>query len=352
LHSMSQALVTLCRGELVESVHRGHIAVVDADGRMLWQAGDPRYVTYFRSAAKPVQVLPIVASGAVDRFGITQAELAVMAASHHGEDIHIEAVISILGKIGLTESALMCGTHTPSCVSSPERASAGSSRAAVRVRAGEPFSPVFNNCSGKHSGMLVYAAHRGYPVDDYISKDSQVQQDMWQAVSDAAGLPREQVVRGVDGCGVVVFGMPLANMAYAYARMSSPRSLPEKYMEPARRVVGAMTNHPEMVGGSRDFGTNLMLGARGAVFSKGGAEGLFCVGIPAQGVGVAVKIEDGGARALPSSVMETLRALGMLTPQMASMRELAVERPVRNCRGDVVGHMRPCFELEKGSGTI
>ncbi len=352
MQSMSQALVLLYRGELVESVHRGHIAVADAGGKALWWAGDPGCVTYLRSSAKPIQVLPIIASGAVDRFGISDSELAVMAASHRGEDIHVEAVASILGKIGLTESALMCGTHAPSCVWPPERASAESSQAAHRIRSGIPFSPIFNNCSGKHAGMLMYAVHRGYPIDDYICRDSRVQQDMWQAVSDVAGLPREEVVRGVDGCGVVVFGMPLSNMARAYARMSAPESLPAEYVEPARRITRAMTEHPEMVGGAGDFGTNLMVGARGALFCKGGAEGLFCLGIPGKGLGVAVKIEDGGARALPSTVMEILRVLGAVTPEIAGMRELAIERPVRNCRADVVGYMRPCFELEKASGTI
>lgn len=352
MNSRSQALVSVYRGDLVESVHRGHIAVADIDGKLLRWAGDPGCVTYFRSSAKPIQVLPIVASGAVDRFGITDSELAVMAASHRGEDIHVEAVTSILGKIGLTESALMCGTHAPSCVWPPERASVGSSQAVERIRSGSSFSPVFNNCSGKHAGMLMYAVHRGYPIDDYVSRDSQVQLDMWQAVSDVAGLPREEVVRGVDGCGVVVFGMPLASMARAYARMSTPESLPAEYTEPARRIVRAMMDHPEMVGGSGDFGTNLMLGAPGALFCKGGAEGLFCVGIPGKGLGVAVKIEDGGARALPSAVMGVLRVLGAVTPETVGARELAVERPVRNCRGDVVGYIRPCFELEGASGTI
>ncbi len=347
MHSMSQALVSLHRGELVESVHRGHVAVADVSGKLLRWAGDPQVVTYFRSSAKPIQVLPIIASGAVDRYGITQAELAVMAASHRGEDIHVEAVASILGKIGLTESALMCGTHAPSCVWPPERASARSGQAAHRIRSGIPFSPIFNNCSGKHAGMLMYAMDRGYSSDDYISPDSRVQQDMWQAVSDVAGLPREEVVRGIDGCGVVVFGMPLSGMARAYARMSSPESLPAEFTEPARRIVRAMTDHPEMVGGSGDFGTNLMLAARGALFCKGGAEGLFCLGIPGKGLGVAIKIEDGGARAIPSTVMEILRVLGAITPEMAGVRELAIERPVRNCRGEVVGYMRPCFELEE-----
>ena len=352
MHSMSQALVSLLRGDLVESVHRGHIAVVDANGRLLAKAGDPTCITYLRSSAKPIQALPIVASGAVDRFGITQSELAVMAASHWGEDIHVEAVTSILGKIGLAESALMCGTHTPSCLSSPERASATSSQAVGRVRSGEPFTPVFNNCSGKHAGMLLYAVHKGYPIDNYVSPDSRVQQDMWQAVSSVAGLPREEVVRGVDGCGVVVFGMPLVNMAQAYARMAHPESLPEEYIQPARRVTGAMMENPQMVGGSGDFGTNLMLGARGKVFAKGGAEGLFCLGIPGKGIGMAIKIEDGGARALPSAVMQALAALDLLTPDMASRRELAIERPVRNCRGDIVGYMQPCFELEEVGGAI
>ena len=201
--------------------------MADTDGKLLRWAGDPGCVTYFRSSAKPIQVLPIVASGAVDRFGITDSELAVMAASHRGEDIHVEAVTSILGKIGLTESALMCGTHAPSCVWPPERASVGSSQAVERIRSGSSFSPVFNNCSGKHAGMLMYAVHRGYPIDDYVSRDGQVQLDMWQAVSDVAGLPREEVMRG-RRVRVVVFGMP-SQHGRAYARMSTPESLPAEY---------------------------------------------------------------------------------------------------------------------------
>ncbi|MEA4882687.1 MAG: asparaginase [Clostridia bacterium] len=338
----SETLVSLYRGELVESIHRGHVAVVDSSGRILHHAGDPLYVTYFRSSAKPLQVLPIIQSGAVERFGITTEEVAAMSASHHGEDMHIAAVASILAKIGLSESDLRCGSHQP----------INSQQAARIIRDGISLSPVFNNCSGKHAGMLAYAVHKGYPTDGYFQRDHPVQVDMWEAVSQVCGLRKERVIRGVDGCGVVVFGMPIANMAYAYARMSRPSSLPAIYREPARLVVEAMLRYPNMIGGTQDFGSKLMRGANGRIFAKGGAEGLFCLGLPELGIGVAVKIEDGGARALPTAVMEVLREIGAADEKMLTAPDTAVERPIQNHRGDAVGRMSACFYLHEFSGAL
>ncbi len=342
LPTMSAPLVQVTRGELVESLHRGHIAVVDCRGNVLWQAGDPMYVTYFRSSAKPFQVLPIIESGAVDRFGITERELAVMAASHHGEDCHVEAVMSILGKIGLDESCLKCGVHKPT----------NPTQAARLAREGIPVTPVFNNCSGKHAGMLAYATHKGYPIDNYVDKESSVQIDMWKAVAEICGLLPEEVVRGVDGCGVVVFGMPIANMAYAYARLACPDMLPERLREPARRVTSAMVEYPEMIGGTLDFGSNLMKNSKGAVFAKGGAEGLFCVGVPKRGIGIAVKIEDGGSRGLQTAVMETLRLLDVVPQETFAEPQTSIVAFVRNCREDVVGEISPCFELAEGNSRL
>jgi L-asparaginase II len=342
LPTMSTPLVSVSRGELVESLHRGHIAVVDSRGKVLWQAGNPMYVTYFRSSAKPLQVLPIIESGAVDRYAINDRELTVMAASHHGEDCHVEAVMSILGKIGLEESCLKCGVHMPT----------NRMQAARLVKEGISVTPVYNNCSGKHAGMLAYAMHNGYPIDNYLDRENPVQVNMWKAVAEVSGLPPEKVVRGVDGCGVVVFGMPIANMAYAYARLADPGALPECFRDPAQRMTSAMIEYPEMIGGSSDFGSNLMRNCGGTVFAKGGAEGLFCVGVPRLGIGIAVKIEDGGSRGLQTSVMEVLRLLDIAGPEMLNEEQTSVVAPIRNCRKEVVGEITPCFELTEGQSSL
>ena len=342
LPTMSTPLVSVSRGELVESLHRGHIAVVDSRGKVLWQAGNPMYVTYFRSSAKPLQVLPIIESGAVDRYAINDRELTVMAASHHGEDCHVEAVMSILGKIGLEESCLKCGVHMPT----------NRMQAARLVKEGISVTPVYNNCSGKHAGMLAYAMHNGYPIDNYLDRENPVQVNMWKAVAEVSGLPPEKVVRGVDGCGVGVFGMPIANMAYAYARLADPGALPECFRDPAQRMTSAMIEYPEMIGGSSDFGSNLMRNGGGTVFAKGGAEGLFCVGVPRLGIGIAVKIEDGVSRGLQTSVMEVLRVLDIAGPEMLNEEQTSVAAPIRNCRKEGVGEITPCFELREGQSSL
>ena len=336
MKTMSTPLVAITRGELVESLHRGFVAIVDADGRIPWCAGDPMHVTYFRSSAKPIQVLPIIASGAIERFGFTDKELAVMAASHHGQDCHIEAVLSILHKIGLDESHLACGTHRPTDAKQSQRL----------VRECAPVTPVYNNCSGKHAGMLAYAMHMGYPTEGYVDINHPVQVDMWKAVAEVCGLSPDEVVRGVDGCGVVVFGMPVASMAYGYARLAQPETMPARFREAASRITRVIMAYPEMIGGTTDFGTKLMQALPGRVVAKGGAEGLFCLGAVERGIGVCVKIEDGSPRALPAAVAETLKQLGLVGDETHDDEELASVRPIRNHRGDSVGYAQACFRLE------
>ncbi len=333
-------LVGVTRGSITESLHRGYIALADKDGRVIWGAGDTRHVTYYRSSAKPIQVLPVVASGACDRFGITPAELAVMVASHHGQDCHVEAVRSILGKIGLDESHLECGLHRPTNRAQADRL----------VREGLPVTPIYNNCSGKHAGMLAYALHMGYPTRGYVSASHPVQIDMHAAVAEVCGLEPEQVVVGVDGCGVAVFGMPVANMAYAYARLSEPDTMPDRFREAADRVRAAMTEHPVMVGGDGDFATRLVQALPGEVLAKGGAEGLLCFALPGRGVGACVKMEDGSARALPVAVAEVLRQLGLVDG--GDDEVLSTAPPIRNHRRETVGYMQPYFHLQAMNSSL
>lgn len=337
-------LVEVRRGAITESRHRGHIAAVDADGLIVARLGAPQTLTYLRSSAKPFQSLPLVASGAADRFGFTEDEIAIACASHNGEQIHTQTVARMLRKIGLDESALQCGVHEPF---SAEAA------AALRERNEKP-NVLHNNCSGKHTGMLALALHLGAPIEDYTQASNPVQLMIGRTVEQFSGVPLEDIAVGVDGCAAPVFGVTVRAMALMYARLVvPPEDWPRETREAARRIVSAMIANPEMIGGRAErLDTVLMRAARGGVVSKVGAEGVYTAGVlPSarwpRGLGLAFKIEDGeDRRARPTVVIEALKQLDVL--KGAALEELApyASFSVRNHRGDEVGEVRANFELE------
>jgi len=341
----SAPLVEVRRSSIVESRHRGHVAAVDGDGNVSASLGEPEAFTYLRSSAKPFQAVPLVTSGAADRFGFDERELAVACGSHSGEDVHAETVAAMLRKIGLDESFLKCGVHEPFDRATAER---------LRER-GERPSVLRNNCSGKHTGMLALALHLGAPPENYDDPDSPVQQAILRAVSQFSGVGVGEVATGTDGCGVPVFGMPVRAMALMYARLVAP---PGEFDEATRgacaRLVAAMTGHPEMVGGTVErFDTEVMRAARGRAVSKVGAEGVYTAGVlPCaewpRGLGLAFKIEDGeDRRARPVVAIESLRQLGVLDENARRATAPYASFPVRNHRGDIVGEIRPSFELRR-----
>ncbi|TLS49935.1 asparaginase [Paenibacillus antri] len=335
MHTQSIPLVSVTRGGLVECVHRGHVAVVDDGGRLLRSAGDPRHLTYARSSAKLLQAIPVVASGAVDRYGLDAREIALLCASHSGEEAHVEAVYRILGKLGIGEDALLCGAHPPY-----HKPSANALR-----RAGVSPKAVHNNCSGKHAGMLTLAKHLGATLHDYKSPDHPVQRAMLASYAAFAGVPAASVALGVDGCGVPVYGAPLSALALAYARLAAPTgAAPEA--DARRTVVEAVRAHPEMLAGTDRYDTALIRVTNGRVVGKMGAEGVFAVAAPGEGLGLAVKIEDGAQRALYPAVTEALLQLGWI--DAAAGAELAEYHTpaIRNWGGDVVGAVLPSFRLE------
>lgn len=337
-------LVEVWRGEIVESRHRGHVVAVDATGKGIARLGQPEVVTYLRSSAKPFQAIPLVASGAADRFGFTEKEIAIACASHNGEAIHTETVAGMLDKIGLDESALKCGVHEPF-----------STEVAAALRA-EGLRPtvLHNNCSGKHTGMLALALHLGAPVETYDEMENPVQQMILGCVSEFSGIAVEEIALAVDGCGAPVFGVPVTAMALMYARLAT---VPEDFVDAssrkaAARIFRAMTAHPEIVGGRAErLDTKVMLAARGRIVSKVGAEGVYTAGIlPSEawprGLGIAIKIEDGeDRRARPTIVIETLRQLGLLDAVAIEALAPYSSFPIRNHRGDMVGEVRPSFNL-------
>jgi len=338
-------LVQVRRGGITESRHRGQVAAVEPDGNVVASLGAPYNVTFLRSSAKPFQALPLLTTGAAERFGFTDEEVALACASHNGEPIHTKIVASMLEKIGLTKEALHCGVHEPY---SPEAA------AALRER-NEAATALHNNCSGKHAGMLAVALHLGASIENYESAENPVQIAIARTVAEFTDIPVEDLAVGIDGCAAPIFGVSVRAMALSYARLvSPPSSFDEATRNACERIVRVMTTHPELIGGTSDrLDTEIMRAARGRVVSKVGAEGVYTAGIlPCEqwpdGLGLALKIEDGDdKRARPTVVIESLRQLGVLHDESLEAVSRYAFFPVQNRRGDVVGEIRASFQLIK-----
>lgn len=340
-------LLELTRGGIVESIHHGALAVADAQGRLVASFGDPRAVTFLRSSAKPFQALPLVEIGAAEAFGLTPREIALACASHKGLDMHAEALSTMQQKIGVTEGELLCGVHP---LEDPETA-------ARLHREGREPTPNRHNCSGKHTGMLAQAQHRGLSLADYVNPRHGIQQTILQTFAEMCALRVDKVVVGVDGCSAPNFAVPLVNAATAFARLAGPatQSLPAPRAAALKTIFSAMTSHPEMVRGPKGFDTELMRVRPGVIVSKGGAEGYQGLGLAAgalgpgsPALGVALKIADGAGRGTYPVALEVLRQLGALGEAELKALEgfgFGPRLPLVNWRGLVVGEARTCFEL-------
>jgi len=323
------------RGDLVESVHPVHAAVVDAEGRLLASSGDPERLTWWRSAAKPFQALPLVQDGAADAFGLGDEELALACASHSSERMHVDLTERFLAKIGCSEAQLACGPHPP----------LGAAVAEQVIRSGTSMTPAWSNCSGKHAGMLALAKHMGWPLEGYERAEHPVQRRILGEVRRWSGAEENEVRLSVDGCTAVCFALPLARMAEAYARFSAAHD------PSAVRLREAMMRHPAIVAGTRRFCTDLMAAWPGEVLAKIGAEGVYSAALVRPGVGVAVKIEDGDMRSAPIALLAVLReTAARLAPGLGADAALAAvasygEAPIRNTRGETTGALRAAGAL-------
>jgi L-asparaginase II len=315
-------LVAVRRGELVESLHRGRVVISDAAGEVSYALGDASGYAYIRSSGKLFQVLPVVATGAADT--LPDEELAVVCASHGGEERHVAAVRSVLAKAGLDESRLQCGVHAPLY--------APAARELFRS-GGEPAA-VHNNCSGKHAGMLLACVHNGWDPESYREPDHPLQRLNRRTVARCCGVPEEEVRLGVDGCGVPVFALPLAALATGFARLASGERLPHDLAEPAARVRRAVGEHPFMVAGTGRLDTEVM--RRAGLICKGGAEGVLAVGSPA-GWGIAIKVSDGSSRATRPAAVAALARVGI------ELKGATFETRITNRRGEPVGEREALF---------
>lgn len=332
-------LTIVTRGGNVESVHMGSVAVVDREGRLLYAAGTPTTSTFTRSSLKPLQALPFVAAGGVERFRYTQPEVALLCASHSGEPRHIEAAAAMLAKAGNSAADLQCGTHPPYCY-----------EAKGEVPPPPPYSPLGHNCSGKHSGMLAHCTACGYTKHDYLAYDHPLQQEIRRAVATFAGVPENTLVTGVDGCSAPNYALPLDRLAMAFARLAAGRD-DAAYGHAPRTIASAMTAHPEMVSGEQRTDLALARAGRGDWVCKIGAEGVQAIGIASRGWGIAIKVADGNSRGLMPAAIATLEQLGLLdTAARQALQPWA--RPVlRNFRGLVTGDLRGVVVLDKIDAT-
>lgn len=349
---LSQPILELTRGRVVESTHFGSIAVVDSTGNLLHSYGDPHTVAFLRSSAKPFQAIPFVERGGVEHFNFTQSELSISCASHETAQMHLDTVKAMQAKIGIQENDLQCGAHLPG----------DASKLRMVIQQNSTLTPNFNNCSGKHTAMLAHAKMRGLPLENYLDHAHPIQQDILAAFSEMCGIEKEKVELGIDGCSAPNFAVPLLNAALGMARLCDPRTLTEERATACRKITTAMTTHPEMVSNYGEFDCELMKVGEGRIVTKRGAEGFQIIGLMPgvygeNGVGITFKVTDGdashmndalesSARVRPAITLEILRQLKALNEtQLQSLAKFGPVKQIKNHRGLLTGESHPVFQL-------
>ncbi|GAB4435774.1 MAG: asparaginase [bacterium] len=323
---MKELLVLVKRGSYPENVHRCHVVVVDREGNTVFSAGKENYFTCLRSAAKPLQAIPIVIENIDRHFGLTERELASFCGSLNAEPFQVEVVREILKKAGLDESYLKCGASYPSY-----------KKAAETLKAkGEKPAPIYHNCAAKHAGMLLVCQFKGYDKENYYKESHPLQKEIEEIVADYAELKREDVKIVTDGCGLPVFFMPLKNIAIAYKNLALKM---ENHLSGVRRLLKSAIDYPEMVGGTERLCTDVIRFTAGKIFAKVGADGVYAAFNMNRMEALAMKVEDGSAKALQPAFIKAIEKLGWLNPREIELLEKYWKVPLKNSRGNAVGEI-------------
>jgi L-asparaginase II len=334
---MSVKLVEVTRGDMVESIHRGDIVVVDNEGNLLYKLGDANHLCYMRSASKPIQVIAALEAGIVEKYGLSLAEIALSMSSHSGEKIHIDTLNSMMQKTAISIEAVRCGIHEP----------LGNEAARKLVADGLMPNSLHCTCSGKHLAQLAAVKAKGLSIDDYDKLGGGIQPEILNIISAFSGVKVSRIRLGIDGCGIPVYGIPLKKMAFAYANLCSNTFMNGKYSRSQEYVLKAMATHPEMIGGKGRFDTEMLRHFGDRLIGKFGDEGVYCVGLVGKGTGVALKIEDGHTRAVGPVILETLRQIGVISDEELKPMKDSWKPSIKNHRGEIVGEIKPVFKLEK-----
>jgi L-asparaginase II len=369
--AMNPQLVEATRGGIVESAHRGALAVVDARGTAVCAIGDTTRPVFARSAVKVLQALPLVTSGAADAFNLTEEELALACASHNGEARHVATAAGVLAKAGLDAGALECGAHWPqhevaqrelvasgTLISAPTLPSVAAPQggAAGSGAAQRPLSALHNNCSGKHAGFLcvgcMMARAQGRDarefVRGYVRPEHPVMREISASMQDATGCDLSRAPMGTDGCSIPTFGIPLQQLAHAFAKVATGVGLSADRAAAAARLRRAVAHAPFFVAGTGRFDTRVMQRLGERVFCKVGAEGVFCAALPEAGLGVAIKIDDGNnARAAEVVMAAVIEALVRLDGDERAFMQTLSDLPLKNWNGIRVGELRASAALRQ-----
>lgn len=331
----SPITVEVTRGGMVESVHRAIATVVDADGKAVMAWGDTDRLVYARSAIKPLQALPVLETGAADAFNLSEDEIALCCASHAGEAMHVDRVTRWLDRLGLSVNTLECGPQLPY----------NEAAAHAIIRSGEAPSRAHNNCSGKHSGMLTTAVHMGEAPRGYTTPEHPVQKRCLAVMQEMSGEDLTNTPRGVDGCGIPVFGCSLKGLATAMARLADPWKQSADRQAATKRIIAACAAHPLMLSGTDEFNSVVLAETGVHCLLKGGAEGVYAGAIPERGLGICLKVDDGAGRASKATFGAILRHLGVIDDAMAARLNKQLTPDVTNWEGRVVGRIRPAAGL-------
>jgi len=325
---MSIEMVHVYRGDNVESIHRGDIVIVNASGEVLTTYGSKDKRTFWRSSAKPFQVIPFMEVGGLDAYNITTEELALMTSSHGGEKRHVALVKQLLKKMDMTIKDLDCGVSRPMYE--------GAYRQLLQENI--PFSQGNNPCSGKHSGMIGYGLLQNIDLDDYINVNHPIQQVMLKTIAEMTDLPINDIDIAIDGCGVPVFGLPIYSMALSYAYLAGGDfDHPRKNL--LKIIATAMTEAPFYVAGTNRLDTIIMEETKGRILAKLGAESVYCMSIIDKGIGIAMKTEDGAYRALDCVVPELLFKHGYIDEDERKAIKNRLKLHIKNHRNQIVGEM-------------
>ncbi len=335
-------LVEQTRGSVVETVHRGAVAVVSADGQMLYSAGNPELKTFLRSSAKPFQLLPTIEAGAIETYDLQADEISVMCASHSGEDYHLQTVRQILSKIGLTESALESGAHLPAHLPSQR----------FMIQRDQKPTAIHSNCSGKHAGILALCKLKGFPTTGYLNQFHPVQQLIKQTLSEVAEVELSDVDIAVDGCGVPTFALPIWRIGLLFARLATAPVDGTFRQKALAKIRHAMITKPEYMSGTGQFSAEMMRQYPNQIVMKSGAAGVYGLGLGEVGFGLGLKVETGAGKPREITILETLRQLSqsksitMPSHLRQEFSDLIGKKSIYNFHQKKVGQTYPVFQLQ------
>ncbi len=329
-------LVEEYRGNVLENVHYGAVSVVDESGKVLYAAGDPHHMTFLRSAAKPFQALPAMKRRIDEVYGLTGEETALFAASHRGESFHIDALESLMGKIGIQEDALHC------CATYPLNEDAK----AERHQNHETKRRIFHNCSGKHSGMIALCKHMGWDEATYYQPEHPLQKEILETLADIAEVPVSSIPQGIDGCGLPIYAIPLDRIAYSFLKLACPDLIryPET-AEAAARIAKVMNEYPDIIADTKFVCSALLKDDN--LTAKGGAKGVYGIGLRKERLAISLKVSDGSEQVWPCIIATILERLGYSNQATIDRLYELVPNEILNDGGTLVGERRAVFEWNK-----